>query len=163
MKKKYYFILLGIILVTGALYILLGKGGMDPKVIVDAYEKEWGIVIPSPTTEKSIFASEATDDSHGQWFTIYSYDETQDFSKSKMKKLTAKEVVAYQKRVTKFEQDTFNSYSSKGQKKIEASFKEHRLQVKEGDYVYYKEKENGENYFLAIYNGKELFTYNWYS
>ncbi|GEK34239.1 hypothetical protein [Kurthia sibirica] len=162
MKKKYYFILLGIILVTATFYILLGKGGMDPRVVVEAYDKEWGIVIPNPTEEKAVFASEANDDGHGQWLTVYSYEEQADFSNSNMELVTEEKRVFYNKKIQKFEQDTFSAYSKKAQKDMELAFEDHHLKVKKGDYAFYKKKEDGQSYFIAIYSNKELYTYNWH-
>lgn len=162
MKKKYYFILLALILVTASLYIIMGKGGTNPEVIVEAYEKEWGIVLTPPSVETSIYASPKTSDATGQWVTLYSYEEQPDFQASEMQEMTSENLTNYKNRLKKFEEQTLAKYTSSEQKEINKAFEEHHPTIKAGDYGYYKEKNDGKDYFLAIYENKKLYTYTWH-
>lgn len=163
MKRKYYFILLGIILVTTTLYILLGKGGMDPQVVVDAYEKEWGVEVPAPTTEKTVFASEVNEEERGQWFTIYSYDAAPKIkSESNLEIVTSDNIKQYKEKAETFERDTIGAYSTEKQSEMTPIFQENRVTIEEGDHAFYKEKNNGKDYFLIILHGKDLYTYTWH-
>lgn len=163
MKKKYYFILLFVILITSALYILLGKGGTNPQVVVNAYNKEWGIEIPQPTAENIVYASETSEDGVGQWATIYSYEEAQDLSKSHMEKLTAENVTEFEQRVDEFETKTLALLSDEAKKKQQEIFEDNKPKVEEGDYGFYKEKNEGKSYFLTLYHDKDLYTYTWHA
>lgn len=163
MKKKYYFILLFVILITSALYILLGKGGTNPQVVVDAYNKEWGIQIPQPSTENPVYASENSEDGVGQWATIYSYEEDQDLSKSNMDKLDAEKVKEFEQRVDEFETKTLALLSGEAKKEQREIFEDNKPKIQTGDYGFYKEKNSGKSYFLVIYHDKDLYTYTWHA
>lgn len=157
MKKKYYFILLFVILITSALYILLGKGGTNPQVVIDAYEKEWGITIPAPTAETPIYATESSGTGNGQWATLYAFKETPSLKDSGMEQLTAKTLEQYEEKIRNFEKQTIAE-----RKDAKASFEEHHPKLSEGDYGFYKEKNDGDDYFIAVYHNKELYTYTWH-
>ncbi|MBQ0139178.1 MAG: hypothetical protein KBT36_07775 [Kurthia sp.] len=159
MKKKYYFILLALILVTASLYIIMGRGGTNPQVIVDAYEKEWGISVEAPSVETPIYASPKTTDNTGQWATLYSYEDEPTMKNSGMEKITDTTIKAYEERIAKFEQQTLVGKTAAEQKESKAAFEEYPISLSAGDYGYYKEKNDGKDYFLAIYQQKKLYTY----
>lgn len=162
MKKKYYFILLAVILITASLYIIMGKGGTDPQIIVEAYEKEWGIVLAAPAVETKIYASPKTTDDIGQWATLYSYEEEPNFQQSQMQEITNNNLVKYSNHLEKFEQQTIEKSSTSEQSTNKEVFEKYRPNIEQGDYAYYKEKNDGKDYFLAIYHHKKLYTYTWH-
>lgn len=159
MKKKYYFILLFIILVTASLYILTGKGGMDPKVVVDAYKQEWGVTIPPPTAESPILAHELAQTGSGQWVTLYEYDKIPFMTNTEMEEVTTENQAYYQKLLNKFKEDAIDTGLKSDMKK---SLQDHEPTIEVGDYAYYRAKNDGKDYFLAIQEKKQLYTYTWH-
>lgn len=161
MKKKYYFIVLFIVLITSSLFILLGKGGTNPQVVVDAFESEWGIQIPAPDIEAPIYTAELPEAGKGQWAIIYSYEEKQNLSASKMEKLDADMLEQYAEKIEAFEKEIIENSPSK-EKEITKAFNENEPKLEVGDYGFYSEKNAGKDYFLAVYHNKELYTYTYH-
>lgn len=139
--------------------MILGKGGANPQVIVDAYEDEWGIVMPIPDVETTVFASESSEDGNGQWVTLYSYDEAQDLKGSHMEKITSTNLKEYQQQLDLFEKQTIAKYPKNEQQDIIDALNEDKPKIAVGDYGFLNIKNEGADYFLAIYHKDELHTY----
>ncbi|MFF5994906.1 hypothetical protein AAGS61_09130 [Lysinibacillus sp. KU-BSD001] len=147
MKK--WLIMIGCIVLTSGFYIWFTTSTNNPFNIVYFYKEKWGIHLPQPDELQEIVASPSSFNGDGEWFYILQYKETKlNVEDTGMVALTAENVEEASKKIAHFVTTTTSMVSTS--EEVKNAFKAHPIEVKIGDYYFYKEKNDGYDYFIAL-------------
>jgi len=129
------------------------------------YEEKWGIQLPLPEKREDIWHSKASFHGDGEWITIFHYNsDNLQMQHSGMTLLTEANLEIAKSRIEHFLSTTTSLYADKEAAKLKTLFEQNAVEVQAGDYYFYKSKNGGNDYFIAVYKvtSQKLFTFEWH-
>ena len=78
--------------------------------------------------------------------------------------LTSSNVVEASNKIDHFISTTISLYYEEEQKQVKKVFEQHPIRVQVGDFYFYREKNDGYDYFIALFKHDEnkLYTFEWH-
>ncbi|WP_400194400.1 hypothetical protein [Lysinibacillus telephonicus] len=149
------------ILVLLIIVIPLFLNGNRKTVLIKLYAEEWGIHIPIPKDSEELWGSEVSFNGDGEWINVFSYGTELNLINSGMKLITEESVSKVNSQIKNFIQTTILLYRDE---KINKKLEQIQVKAQMGDYYFYKSKNNGNDYLIAIYinSEKKLYTFEWH-
>lgn len=157
MKKWAILVMLVMLLIV----IPLLLNGNKPEAITKLYEEKWGIHLPIPKDSEELWGSEVSFNGDGEWINVFNYDPKLNFHNSGMKRITEENLNLVNSQVKNFIQTTTSLYRDE---EINKKLEQIQIEAQVDDYYFYKSKNNGYDYFIAIYlvNEQKLYTFEWH-
>ncbi len=156
--KKWLIVILVII-------IFLKVMETSPQDTIDFYEEKWGIELPLPDEINDVHSSEPSFNGDGEWFTIFTYTKDNvEIEKSGMVPIAAANIGNANYKIEKFIATTLEIYMDEETTELKKKFDQYPVKAELGDYYFYKAKNGGNDYFIAVYKQHEqkLYIFEWH-
>nr|WP_106782619.1 hypothetical protein [Lysinibacillus timonensis] len=162
MKK--WSIFASLLLAIALLFIWSKTASTNPLEVINSYNKEWGINLPQPNEGKEIWSSENNFHGDGEWVNVFRYSEEITLSESGLESLTANNLNEARKSVEEFIHATLSVYYDDDKEEVQKVFEQFTIIPEIGDYYFYSEKNEGFDYFIALFKRDEstLYTFEWH-
>lgn len=163
--KKWIIIILFLLAVT--LFFIWNKTTLiNPLGIVHSYKTEWGIKLPVPEKREEVWRSQASFQGDGEWFNVFQYATPKiSIVDSGMIALSTDNVEEAKKKIDHFITTTITMYQFQGnEEQVKEAFAHYPIEPQIGDFYFYKEKNGGFDYFIALFKQDEnkLYTFEWH-
>ena len=160
-----YLVMLVLVLAIIIFFILNKKEISEPLTIINDYKKEWGIDLPIPDKRKEIWGTEGSFNGDGEWFNVFDYSSQEvPIKNSGMVEITSMNIEEVKSKIERFRATTISLYTGDTQEHVNKALAEYLIRVQEGDYYFYREENNGFDYFIALFKTEEnkLYTMEWH-
>lgn len=151
-------------LIVGVFFIWHKVTTITPLDSINLFEEKWGVQLPLPEKREEIWSSKASFHGDGEWFTIFHYNkDNAQMQDSGMTLMTEANLELANSRIEQFISTTTSIYVNEDAK-LKSLFEQNPVEVKAGDYYFYKSKNGGNDYFIAVYKEamQKLFTFEWH-
>lgn len=163
--KKWIIIILCLLAFT--LFFIWNKTTfIDPLGIVHSYKTEWEINLPVPEKMEEVWKSEASFHGDGEWFNVFQYSKPKiSIGDSGMIVLSTDNVDEAKNKIDHFITTTITMYQLQGnEEEVNEAFAHYPIEPQVGDFYFYREKNSGFDYFIALFKQGEnkLYTFEWH-
>ncbi|KOP80356.1 hypothetical protein AMS59_02895 [Lysinibacillus sp. FJAT-14745] len=128
----------------------------------EVLESNWNIYLPKADEIKNLLTTEANFLGDGEWFALFDYSKPIDFSNTGFIKVTSNEISVANNRIAQFKKRTIDIRQNA--KEIVDIFNQYDVEAEVGDYYYYGEHNNGNDFIILLYKVElhQLYKYEWH-
>lgn len=129
---------------------------------MNSKEEKWGIQLPLPDSWDELFTSGPSFHGDGEFVYVYHYSNlNNEMLDSGMIEIVENNLPIVNSRILKFISDTISMQDGH---KAQIAFEKYPLEVQLGDLYYYKVKNGGNDYVIAVYKNEEqkLYIMEWH-
>lgn len=163
MKKTLLFSLILLIAVTVDIVSNVKHKITDTSLtLVENYEAEWGLIIPTPEEVQNIWSTKEPSHGDGEWIKALLYKEVLPLEQFTV--ITNDNIEQVQSYITTFITNTKNVYPSNERADFLEVINQNSLKIETNYYYYHQSKNDGFDTLTVIYNKAEnkVYTFEWH-